>query len=469
MPGSATAARRMTGSLSAIMTAMFIVYLDHTVMNVMLPRLIKEFHSTYNTVHWTVTGYVLAQAAVIPLAGWLSDRYGAKRIFLLAIGWFAAGSLLCAVASGIEQLILFRIVQGLGGGMIAPIGFAYIYRLSPPGQVGRLMAKVSIPILLAPALGPAFSGYLADSVGWQWIFLMNIPVCIFGLYTGIHHLPRIKSQAAAELDLAGFLLAPLTFVSLSYGISASEGSSWGAIGGLATGGMALFLLVVTQLRRSNPLLELRVYRSGHFAQGSLVLGIAQFAFFGTLYLIPQFLQVVNDFGAFEAGSFMIPYAVALGIVMQFSGRLFDNFGVRWLAVAGTSCLAFAMFVLYRIEPDTGNGMLLLAIVLLGASAGLCMMPLQTYLMKAAPKSLVGRVTSLTGSIQQVMVSFAVSGMTTVLTSRLDIYAKSASLPDAWLQAFRDAFTVILVVAVIGACAGLFIRNAGTDDKPMADA
>lgn len=127
-----------------------------------------------------------------------------------------------------------------------------------------------------------------------------------------------------------------------------------------------------------------------------------------MYLIPQFLQIVKDFGAFEDDAYIILYAVASGIVMQFSGRLFDKFGVRWLAVAGTSCLAVAMFVFYRIGTNTGNGMLLFAIVLLGASAGLCMMPLQTYLMKAAPQSLIGRVSSLTGSIQQVMISFAVS-------------------------------------------------------------
>ncbi|MGM0883502.1 MAG: MFS transporter [Bacillota bacterium] len=178
--GNTSSAKGMAGSLSAIIVAMFIVYLDHTARNVLLPRLIKDFHSSYNTVQWTVTGYVLAQAAVIPLAGLLSDRYGAKRVFLLAIGWFASGSLLCALASGIEQLILFRIVQGLGGGMIAPLGFAYIYRLSPPGQVGRVMAKVSIPVLLAPAIGPAVSGYLADYLEWHWVFLINVPICIVG-------------------------------------------------------------------------------------------------------------------------------------------------------------------------------------------------------------------------------------------------------------------------------------------------
>jgi multidrug resistance protein len=145
----------------------------------------------YN-VQWTVTGYMLAQAAVIPLVGWLSDRFGAKRVFLFSVGLFAIGSLLCAFAHGIDQLVFFRILQGLGGGMVIPIGFAYTYRLSPPGQVGRVMGMISIPILLAPALGPVLSGWMVDYLSWHWIFLINILIGIFGVIFGGYAEPYHK-------------------------------------------------------------------------------------------------------------------------------------------------------------------------------------------------------------------------------------------------------------------------------------
>jgi EmrB/QacA subfamily drug resistance transporter len=445
----------------AIIIGMFIVYLDQTVMNVILPRFIDDFHSSYKSAQWTITGYTLALAAVIPLAGWLSDRFGAKRIFLLTIGWFGAGSLLCALSTSIEQLVLFRIIQGVGGGMVTPIGLAMIYRLSPPGQTGKVMGMISIPILLAPAFGPVLAGYLADYVTWHWIFLINIPICIFGVLHGIRYLPSFERQSVARLDLLGFFLAPVAIASLCYGIS-SGGNDWSSIkttAGLLTGVIALLLLIMAELRRPDPLLELRVYKSGDFTRGSLVLGAGQIAVFGTLYLLPQFLQNVRGCSASEAGLLMVPYAIASGIVLQWSGRWFDKFGVHRLAIVGLSGLAADGFWLSRLGPDTNIIWSIPPVILLGASTGLCMMPLSTSLLQTAPQHLVSRVSSLMGAVQQVMVSFTIAGLTTVLTSRLTVYAPSSSLShtEAWLSAFRESFLVVMSIAILGVLMILMFR------------
>jgi len=168
--------------LIAIIIGLFMVILDGTAMNVALPGLVLEFDSTLGLLQWTVTGYALAQAAVIPLAGWLSDRFGAKRIFLISVALFTVGSLLCALATSPIQLIIYRVLQGMGGGMVMPIAMAFTYRLSPPGKVGAVMGMMGIPILLAPALGPIIAGALVDFATWQWIFIINLPIgCL--LYT----------------------------------------------------------------------------------------------------------------------------------------------------------------------------------------------------------------------------------------------------------------------------------------------
>ncbi|MDQ0878710.1 EmrB/QacA subfamily drug resistance transporter [Paenibacillus sp. V4I3] len=212
--------RSILGPLVAIVVGIFMVILDGTAVNVALPKLQEEFNLlNLSLVQWTVIGYALAQAAVIPLAGWLSDRFGAKKIFLISVGLFTIGSGLCALANSVEMLITFRIIQGLGGGVVVPIAMAFIYRLSPPGKVGAVMGMMGIPILLGPALGPVVAGWLVEYHSWQWIFLINLPIGVIGIILGIRTLPNIQRQSVASLDLLGMLLGPIAFAALVYGVS----------------------------------------------------------------------------------------------------------------------------------------------------------------------------------------------------------------------------------------------------------
>lgn len=218
------AIKNILGPLAALVVGILMVGMDSTAMNTMLPRLIAAFKGSYHNAQWIVTCYALAQAAIIPLTGWLSDRFGAKRIFLISIGMFTIGSMLCCSAWGIGVLAAFRAVQGLGGGMLIPIAYAYTYRLSPPGKIGQVMGIMGIPILLAPALGPVLSGWLADDVSWRWIFLINLPIGVFGLLFGMRRLPTLERQMSAAPDWLGMLLAPLAFVSLSSANSETTGA-----------------------------------------------------------------------------------------------------------------------------------------------------------------------------------------------------------------------------------------------------
>jgi MFS family permease len=222
------------------------------------------------------------------------------------------------------------------------------------------------------------------------------------------------------------------------------------------------------LRRANPLLELRVFGSGSFTRTILVVWTAQFALFGTQFLFPQLLQNLRGYSAFDAGLIMLPYAVATGLFMQISGRLFDKFGARWLAISGLGIIAIALFLLSRVSTDTNVGMILLPIVLQGIGAGLCMMPLNTSLLKSAPPHLVSRVTSLSSALQQVVVSFAVAGLATVLTSKEKDYAKSGLQTDAWSHAFHDTFLVVMLIAIAGAILGFIIRKPKTEKNEATE-
>jgi EmrB/QacA subfamily drug resistance transporter len=458
--------RQILGPLTAIIVGMFMVVLDNSALNVVVPHLRQDFSASYHTVQWAITGYALAQAAVIPLSGWMSDRIGAKRVFLASVAMFSMGSLLCALANNIDTLVIFRILQGLGGGMVAPIGFAFTFRLSPPSKVGTVMSIMSIPILLAPALGPVLSGWLVDYISWHWIFFINVPVGVVGVLIGLRTLPNLERQSGAPLDVVGMVLAPLGFVSLSYGVT--EGSmSWTSlptIGGLSVGIIAMVLFVVSQLRHQYPLMEIRAFQSGSFTRGIVVLWITQFAFFGTIFLIPQYLQTVKDYSAFDAGLCMLPYALTTAVLNQISGRLFDRFGARWLAVIGIACLAAAAFLFSRVPPHAGFGAIVGPIVLLGASLGLSIMPITSHVLKAAPQHLIGRVTSLTSAMQQVMVSFSVAGLTTALTTKDHMFSVvfPASPATAWSDAFRATFLIIVGIALAGFILSFMLGRTNTD-------
>lgn len=243
--------------LTAIIVGIFMVILDTTAVNVALPKLVVDLHDRLTTLQWTITGYTLAQAAVIPLAGWLSDRFGAKYVFLTSVALFTLGSVLCATAQSSEMLITFRVLQGLGGGFVLPVAMAYVYRLSPPDKVGVLMGMMGIPILFAPAIGPVLAGWLVQYQTWRLIFLINLPIGIIGLAIGVRGLPAVGRQAVATLDVPGFVLAPLAFVALSYGITegATSWTSANTLGGMLVGAVALAAFVVVELRAEAPLLE----------------------------------------------------------------------------------------------------------------------------------------------------------------------------------------------------------------------
>ncbi|QSF47136.1 DHA2 family efflux MFS transporter permease subunit [Paenibacillus tianjinensis] len=467
--------------LLAIIAGVFMVVLDSTAMNVALSTLVKDFHTNLTTLQWIVTGYMLAQASVIPLSGWLSDRFGAKTVFLTAVVVFTIGSILCATPSSAEWLIAFRVLQGLGGGCVLPVGMAYVYRLAPKSKVGIVMGIMGIPVLFAPAIGPVLSGWLVQYHSWRWIFLINIPIGIICVLIGLRKLPNSQRGQVPGMDKLGMLLGPLAFASLTYGVSqgAESWTSDKTLIGLALGAVALIAFVITELRSTTPLLELRILRSIDFSTGILVQWIAQFGLYGALFLLPQFLQQARGFGAFDTGLTLLPQAIASGLMMPIAGILFDKIGVRWLVVCGLTLVSGALFQYSHVDLTTQRHDLIIPLIMCGAGMGMMMMPMNTHLLNKAPSQLVNRVTSLTNSMQQVINSLAVSTLVTILTSRAasrgaemkaaaaasGVDAASAS-PEMLKQAtqkvhaqgFADTFHIMIYVALGGAVLGLLLRR-----------
>jgi EmrB/QacA subfamily drug resistance transporter len=438
--------RALFVQLVAIIIGTFMVILDNTVVNVALTTLGHVFATDLTLLQWVVSGYLLAQAAVIPLAGWLSDRFGARRIYLLSIVLFTVGSALCGLAPSAEFLIAARVFQGLGGGMLIPIGMAVLYRLTPPDRLGRVFGLFGLPLMVAPALGPVLSGFLLEYADWRLIFLINAPIGIAAFLIGRRVLPAIAAgRAAGSLDTLGVILGPLGFAALSYGITSSTTDGWtsrSTIGGLVVGVLALAAFVWRELSIDDPILDLRVFRLRQFRFAIVIQWIGIAAMFGTMFMVPLFLQQVRQLSAFETGLFMVPGAVASAIMMQIGGRTFDRLGVRWPVVGGMSLIVAGLALLSTVQSTSDGFSLILPLALTGGGMGSMMMVLNSHLMNSAPRALVGRVTSLQGALQNVVASLAIATFATLLQSQATAHADPAA-------AFGDVFRVALVLAILG--------------------
>jgi EmrB/QacA subfamily drug resistance transporter len=460
---SMASTRTLLLPLVAIIIGTFMVILDTTVVNVALPTLGRVFATDLSVLQWVIGAYLLAQAAVIPLSGWLSDRFGAKRVYLTSLVLFTFGSALCGFAQSGEMLIGTRVLQGLGGGMLMPIGMAVLYRLTPPDRRGAVFGLFGLPVMVAPALGPLLSGYLLEFADWRLIFLINVPIGALALLFGVRALPSIAAgRAAGALDTLGIILGPLAFVSLSFGISQSTQVGWTAaptLAGIGVGLLALLLFVWRELVTTDPVLELRVFASRDFTLAILTQWAGFGAMFGTFFLVPLFLQQVRGYGSFETGLFTLPQAVASGVFMQVSGRAFDRFGARPPVLLGTSLIIGAMWLMSQLSGSTTGEDLRLPLILMGAGMGSMMMALNTHMLNTAPRELVGRVTSLTSAMQNVVGSLAIATFATILQARLPFHISEAGiaaggqpspamLADAAAFAFGDVYRTALMIVVV---------------------
>ncbi|QGQ94546.1 DHA2 family efflux MFS transporter permease subunit [Paenibacillus psychroresistens] len=471
-PEQSVSLRSLIGPLMAVIIGMIMVILDSTVVNVAIPGLQADFNSPLTTIQWTITGYTLALSAVIPLAGWMSDRFGAKRIFLISIVLFTLGSVLCALAQTAEQLIIYRILQGIGGGMVSPIGMAMVFRLAPADKMGSVMGMLGIPMLLAPALGPVLSGWLVEYVTWQWIFLINLPIGIAAVIVGIRLLPQdIINKKVPSLDIWGMLLAPIAFATLAYGVT-QGGESWTSrptIISLSIGAVALILFIIVELRHKQPLLELRAFGSSDFTRGVLISWITLIALFGAILLVPIYLQQIMGYGALKTGLILLPQALASAVMMPIGGKLFDKFGARPVSIIGMIIITAALYMLSRISLDTSIGMIITSIIMMGAGMGLSMMAINTHVLQSVPKKLVTRVTPLTTAAQQVVLSFAVAGLTGYLTSRIVHHSLSiTNLSEASTAGYGDTFLVATAIAILGGLLSFTLRKPKKQPEDDAD-
>ena len=402
--------------------------LDITVVNVALPTFQNVFADggeqlAYSTVAWTVTAYTLALAAVIPMSGWAADRFGPKRLYMIALFLFTAGSVLCATATSIEMLIGFRVLQGLGGGMLMPVGMAIMTRAAGPHRMGRLMAILGIPMLLGPIGGPILGGWLIDAVSWHWIFLINAPIGVAALIYAWVVLPKDHAEPSESFDVIGMALMAPGLALFLYGVSSIPQKGgldapkvWAT---MLAGAILIAAFVFWSFRPQHPLLDLRLFTNRNLTVAVITMFLFAMAFFGGVLLVPTYFQNIRGEGALDAGLLVAPQGIGAMLTMPIAGFLADKFPVGRIVPFGVAVIAGGMFALTTIEADSSYTRLIVIFVILGLGMGFTMMPLMTAALRTLRNHEVARGSTLMNIIQQVASSVGVAVMSVVLTNGLN--------------------------------------------------
>jgi EmrB/QacA subfamily drug resistance transporter len=396
--------------------------LDTTIVNVAIDTLSRELHAPLSTIQWVSTGYLLSLATVIPLTGWAAERFGPKRVWMVAVGGFVATSALCGAAWSAESLIAFRVLQGAAGGMIMPIGMITLAQAAGPQRMGRVMSIVGVPMLLAPVFGPVIGGLLLEDLSWRWIFFVNLPIGALGLALAARLMPSERAEGskthAGRLDVGGVALLSPGLALIVYGLS--ETASRGAIDLLHVGAPLLVgsLLVVAfgvrAWRHDFPLVDVRLLRRGGFTAAALTTFLVGAALFGGMLLLPLYYQVDRGLSPLQAGLLLAPQGLGAALAMRFSGRLTDRVGGGPVVVSGLVVLALGTLPFTLVGASTPYGLLGIAVAVRGVGLGFTMMPAMAAAYAMLERSEVPRATPMLNVLQRVGGSIGVAVLAVIL-------------------------------------------------------
>ena len=427
-PGGASGTGRLDRQIIllglVIVSGTVMAILDTTIVNVALETLGRDFSTDLSTIQWVITGYMLAMGTVIPLTGWAVDRFGGRRVWLTSIVLFVIGSGLSGAAWNIESLILFRVVQGLGGGMLMPTGMAILTMAAGPHRLGRIMSIVGVPMLLGPVLGPVLGGWLVEDVDWRWIFFVNLPVGALALALAWWKVPHGSGgHTAQRLDWRGLILLPPGFVLLIYGLStATSHGGFGdasTIAWLAAGLVMVGLFALHSLRlRERSLIDVRLFTDRTFATAAVAVFFVGIALMGSMLLIPLYYQTGRGEGAFAAGLLLAPQGIGAALAMPLAGIVTDKFGAGRIVPVGIALLVLGTVPFAVVEADTSYWLLAGALLVRGLGLGCTMMPTMSAALTTLRPAVVSRASSTLNILVQLGGSVGTALLAVVLAREI---------------------------------------------------
>ena len=429
--------RRLT---LVVIAGTIMTILDATIVNVAITPLGRDFHTSLSTIQWVLTGYTLALSMTIPLTGWAAERFGAKTAWISSLLIFIAGSVLCGVAWNVTSLIVFRVLQGAGGGMIMPVGQTMLARKAGPDRMTRVMSVVAVPAMLGPVLGPVIGGLIVNDLSWRWMFYVNVPLCVLALVLAVRLLPRDTDRAPAKIDGIGLALLSPGLALMVYGLSKAGDDNaqlliWLVAGAALTAAFAVHAL---RSRKIAPLVSVRAFGRRAFGMSAAAMFIYSGALFGFMVVLPVYFQVVRGESPLRAGLLLAPLGLGAIITMSLSGRLADKVAARWIVIAGTVIVAAGAVVFTQIHVSTSLALLAAALFVVGLGHGSVLPPAMGSSYQGMPQAEIAAATATFNVVIRVGSSFGTAALAVVLQQAIKTRVPGASGGLAGAAALRSA-------------------------------
>ena len=441
---------------------LFMTIIDGTIVNVALPTLAREFEVSSTDIEWVSIAYLLALAAVIPAAGWLGDRFGTKRMFVVALAVFVIASGLCGAAPSLSILVVFRILQGLGAGLITPIGSAMLFRAFPLEERSTATVGVLSVAVVAPAIGPVLGGVLVDNTSWRWIFFVNLPIGAVALVLAALWLREERRDAAGRLDVRGLVLSATGVSLLIYTLSTGPENGWLAPQTIATGAIgvvAVVALVVIELGLDQPLLQLRLFANRLFRIVNISASMVYAGFFGWVFVLPLYMQTLRGFSATQSGLVQAPQAFAVFVVSNLLGkRVYRVVGPRRLMIVGSAATAMITGAFALADLDTPLWILGTGSALRGAAVGMVFVSIQTAVYASVSHADTGRATSLFNTQRQIAFAAGVALAASVIAAEVSAVGGDSAPAIDRLPAYQWGFLAMGLVMLPAAVASWFVHD-----------
>jgi DHA2 family lincomycin resistance protein-like MFS transporter len=469
---AATAEEQRVGArnrlvITVLLVSTFVVILNETIMSVAIPHLMKDLGIEASAAQWLTTAFLLTMAVVIPITGFLLQRFSTRAVFITAMSLFSAGTLIAAVAPGFEVLLVARVVQASGTAIMIPLLFTTVLTLVPERTRGRVMGNISIVISVAPAIGPTISGLILSVLDWRWMFILVLPIAVIALVLGALRIPNVTEPRATPLDVVSIILSAVGFGGLVYGLS-NLGTVEGGIAApagwapLAIGAVGLALFILRQLslqKRDVALLDLRTFTSTTFSLSIAMIMISMVALFGTIILLPIYTQNVLGLDALTTGLLLLPGGLVMGLLAPFVGRFYDAHGPTVLVVPGAAVVSAVLWSMTMLGKDTPFWWVLIAHVSLSIGLALLFTPLFTAGLAALKPEMYSHGSAVVGTVQQLAgaagIALFVTVMTAGTTSRM---ADGANVVTATAGGIHTAFLFGAVISLVAIPIAFFVRK-----------
>lgn len=459
--------------LGLMMLSTFMAVLDTSIVNVGLPAIMRAFDAQIQSVEWIVTGYLLSMCVMLPSAGWLSDKYGYKKMFLIGMAVFTVGSLMCSISNSLNLLIISRILEGFGSGIIQPIALAVVIREFDSKQRGLALGLWAVSAAASVSMGPYLGGILVSSYSWNALFMVNVPIGIVTIGLAILIMKESCQDSLGKFDFIGFILIglglPILVVALAL-VGQYGWGSWIVISMILLAASMVWLFIRRSLKIESPLIDLKIFKNRNFAIATIALLFFGIGLYSGNYLLPLYLEHTLSYSAMAAGAVFLPVGLIQGALAPTTGILGRFTGNRILIFAGLLIFVSYFVVSAFFDATTPHYLIMISLYLRGLGIGLAFTPLNTIGVSGLQNSDMASASGVSNTVKQVSGSIGIAVFTALLSSRVAHHALTVSASQAYVNAISDSFWVSALLAALGLVAVMFLREkraAPADDPPSA--